>query len=385
MRVALSGIMSEPLREPVSYILPIKSSSPNTSTELRAYIAWVAARAEVIVVDGSSDEIFAAHEREWGADVRHVAPAPDLVSPMGKVGGVLTGLRLASHEAVIIADDDVRYDDESLAQVVAALATADVVRPQNYFEPLPWHARWDSSRMLLNRLTGGDWPGTLGVRRSRLQATNGYDGSVMFENLELVRTVLASGGRERVLYGAYVLRRPSTTRHFWSQRVRQAYDEIARPARFIAQLAVLPLVLALAITGHWLAIAIGAAAIVAAAEIGRRRDGATRVVPREHSALRPALGRRARRVQLARPRRAHLPGRSALPRDDPPSRRYTDARAASPLRTFSGDDGAVSVVDTIDSIANSSTSIGLNVPLFDSSAEHAVMPTIMSISARSTM
>jgi hypothetical protein len=271
--------MSESLLEPVSYILPIKSATPNTSPELRAYIAWIAARAEVIVVDGSSDSIFAAHEREWGAGIRHVAPAPDLISPMGKVGGVLTGLRLASHEAVIIADDDVRYDDASLSQVIAALATADVVRPQNYFEPLPWHARWDSGRMLLNRLTGGDWPGTLGVRRSRLAATNGYDGSVMFENLELVRTVLASGGTERVLYGAYVLRRPSTTRHFWSQRVRQAYDEIARPVRFATQLAVLPIVLALAITAHWFAIAIGVAAIVLAAEIGRRREGATRVFP----------------------------------------------------------------------------------------------------------
>jgi hypothetical protein len=271
--------MSEPVREPVSYILPIKSSVPTTSPELREYIAWIAARAEVIVVDGSAPAIFAAHEREWGASIRHVAPAPDLISPMGKVGGVLTGLRVATHEHVIIADDDVRYDEESLAQTVAALATADVVRPQNYFEPLPWHARWDSGRMLLNRLTGGDWPGTLGVRRSRLQATNGYDGSVMFENLELVRTVLASGGRERVLYGAYVLRRPSTTHHFWSQRVRQAYDEIARPARFIAQLALLPLAIALAITGHWLAIAIGIAATVIAAELGRRRARATRVFP----------------------------------------------------------------------------------------------------------
>jgi len=275
MRVAPIRTMSEPL----SYILPIKSSTPNTSSDLRAYIAWIAERAEVIVVDGSSVEIFEAHERGWGLGVRHVAPAPDLISPMGKVGGVLTGLRLASHECVTIADDDVRYDDESLAQVVAALATADVVRPQNFFEPLPWHARWDSGRMLLNRLTGGDWPGTLGVRRSRLVATNGYDGSVMFENLELVRTVLASGGRERVLYDAYVLRRPSTARHFWSQRVRQAYDEIARPARFVSQLALLPLAITLAITGHWLAIAIGAAAIVAFAEIGRRRDGATRVFP----------------------------------------------------------------------------------------------------------
>lgn len=271
--------MSELVREPVSYILPIKSSAPNTSVELREYIAWIAARAEVIVVDGSEPLVFATHEREWGSAVHHVAPAPDLVSPMGKVGGVLTGLRLATHELIIIADDDVRYDDESLAQTVAALATADVVRPQNYFEPLPWHARWDSGRMLLNRLTGGDWPGTLGVRRSRLQSTNGYDGSVMFENLELVRTVLASGGTERVLYGAYVLRHPSTTRHFWSQRVRQAYDEIARPARMASQLLVLPLTVGLAITGHWLAIALGATAITLVAELGRRRERATRVFP----------------------------------------------------------------------------------------------------------
>lgn len=267
------------MTEPVSYILPIRSDSPATEPELRAYIEWIAARAEVIVVDGSDASIFAAHEREWGALVRHVAPAADLISPMGKVGGVLTGLRAASHERIIIADDDVRYDEHSLSQVIDALATTHVVRPQNYFEPLPWHARWDTGRMLLNRLTGGDWPGTLGVRRSILQATNGYDGTVMFENLELVRTVLAAGGRETVLLGAYVRRRPSTARHFRGQRVRQAYDEIARPARFVIQLAILPIVLALAITRQWLAIAILAATIALAAELGRRRDGATRVFP----------------------------------------------------------------------------------------------------------
>jgi hypothetical protein len=91
--------------------------------------------------------------------------------------------------------------------------------------------------------------------------------------------VLASGGRETVLYGAYVLRRPSTTRHFFSQRVRQAYDEIARPARFISQLAVLPAVIALAITEHWLALLLSVALVVIAAETGRRRERATRFFP----------------------------------------------------------------------------------------------------------
>ena len=65
----------------------------------------------------------------------------------------------------------------------------------------------------------------------------------MFENLELVRTVVAAGGREATLYDLFVPRRPSTAGHFWSQRVRQAYDEIARPGRMAVQLALLPIAL----------------------------------------------------------------------------------------------------------------------------------------------
>jgi hypothetical protein len=206
---------------------------------------------------------------------------------MGKVGGVLTGVRLASNERLIIADDDVRYDDASLRQVADALGTSHVVRPQNYFSPLPWHARWDTGRMLLNRMTGGDWPGTLGVRRSMLRATNGYDGRAMFENLELVRTVLAAGGRERVLFDAYVVRRPSTARHFWSQRVRQAYDELARPPRLAAQLAILPVAALLSAAAGWPAIAAAAALTAAVAEIGRRRAGGRRVFPARASLMAP--------------------------------------------------------------------------------------------------
>jgi len=263
-------------------------SAPDTTPDLTAYLRWVAARAETIVVDGSPAAVFAAHAAAWGSGVRHVRPAPDLATPMGKVGGVLMGVRLASHERLIIADDDVRYDAESLTRVARALDTADVVRPQNYFEPLPWHARWDTGRMLLNRVTGGDWPGTLAVRRSVLLETGGYDGRVLFENLELVRTVLAAGGREAVLLDAFVRRRPSTARHFWSQRVRQAYDEIARPWRLGVQLAVLPGVIALGAAGRWKTLAAGAVAVAGAAELGRRRAGGARVFPPGAALLAPA-------------------------------------------------------------------------------------------------
>ena len=280
--------MNRPGRADISCIIPIRSSTPITEGDLAQYLEWLAERAEVIVVDGSPPAVFDEHARAWGQAVRHIAPADDLATPMGKVGGVLTGVRAASHERLIIADDDVRHDEVSLDNVAGALGTADVVRPQNYFAPLPWHALWDTSRVLLNRMTGGDWPGTLGVRRSVLQATGGYDGSVMFENLELVRTVLAAGGREAVLLDTFVLRRPSTVRHFCSQRVRQAYDELARPNRLAVQAAVLPAVIALALTGHWLVLLAGAAAVAGFAELGRRRAGGRRVFPATAPLLAPA-------------------------------------------------------------------------------------------------
>jgi hypothetical protein len=152
---------------------------------------------------------------------------------------------------------------------------------------MPWHACWDTGRTLLNRASGGDWPGTLAVRRSTLRRTNGYDGRAMFENLELVRTVMAAGGRELVMLDAYVRRRPSTARHFWSQRVRQAYDELARPARLAAQLAILPVTVLLAVASGWPAIAATAALTACVAEVGRRRAKGRRVFPGRASLMAP--------------------------------------------------------------------------------------------------
>jgi len=246
---------------------------------------------------------------------------------MGKVGGVLTGVRLASHERLIVADDDVRYDERALRRMALALDDADVVRPQNYFSPLPWHARWDTGRMLLNRLSGGDWPGTLGVRRSVLRATGGYDGRAMFENLELVRTVLAAGGTEAVLLDLFVARRPSTARHFWSQRVRQAYDELARPARMSAQLAVLPLAAFGVATFGWPALAAAALVIAGAAEVGRRRAGGASVFPSSASLLAPAwVAERAVCIWLALGARVLLGG--------VPYRGTVLRHAATPMRVL---------------------------------------------------
>ena len=286
-RAAVATVPAATDRLGMTYVLPMRADEP-VGADLVAYVRWLSTCCETIVVDGSPPVVFAANTGHWGNGVIHVPPSPSLATPMGKVGGVLTGVQLATHEYLIIGDDDVRYDAPSLASMRELLDRADVVRPQNYFSPLPWHACWDTGRTLLNRMSGGDWPGTLGVRRSLLMRTGGYDGTAMFENLELVRTVRAAGGRELIPLDLFVARRPSTARHFLSQRVRQAYDELARPGRLAVQLSVLPITAFLWSLYGGAGIAGLAFAVAAVAEAGRQRAGGTRHFPVLASLLAPA-------------------------------------------------------------------------------------------------
>ncbi|MFI0424436.1 glycosyltransferase [Spongiactinospora sp. 9N601] len=263
----------------LDYVLPLRWEDDAGLDELTGYLRMLTRHARVIVVDGSPPALFARHARRWRGLVTHVRPDPVLDHANGKVAGVTTGLRLARAERVVIADDDVRYDRAALAAVSALLARADLVRPQNHFHPLPWHALWDTSRTLLNRSLGADYPGTFGIRRAFFEKMGGYDGDVLFENLELIRTVRAHGGTEARPLGLYVRRLPPDTARFWGQRVRQAYDDLAQPLRLGMFLAVLPAVAATALRRRYAPLAAGAMVTVVLAEAGRRRAGGRRVFP----------------------------------------------------------------------------------------------------------
>ena len=253
------------------YVLPLRWDDDEELAELTAYLRQLCGWIPVTVVDGSPPEPFAAHAQAWDRLVRHLPPEPR-PGANGKVAGVVTGVRAARSERVVVADDDVRYDRRALERVLTLLDEADVVRPQNVFSPMPWHARWDTGRTLLNRAVAADYPGTFGLRRSTFLAMGGYDGDVLFENLEMVRTVRAAGGTERRANDVFVVRRPPTAAHFRSQRVRQAYDDLAQPWRLAGDLAVWPLVLSALVRRRLRRLALAAAGVMALAEVGRRRD-----------------------------------------------------------------------------------------------------------------
>ncbi|HEX6457188.1 MAG TPA: glycosyltransferase family 2 protein [Solirubrobacterales bacterium] len=272
----------------LSYVVPIRWRDGAQREELAEYLGRIAPHcAEVIVVDGSAGEVFAANAAAFSPHATHVPPAAGEEWLMGKVAGVRTGVGLASCERVVIADDDVRYEPEALRRVVALLDDHDLVRPQNYFDRLPWHARWDTARTLLNRSLGRDYPGTLAVRRSRMLAMGMYDGDVLFENLELIRTVRAHGGSVASPLDLYVARVPPSAVHFWGQRTRQAYDDLALPLRMALWLAVAPSVLIAVRRRKPAPVFAFAAPAIAAAEWGRRRAGGRAVFPATSSLLAP--------------------------------------------------------------------------------------------------
>jgi hypothetical protein len=141
---------------------------------------------------------------------------------------------------------------------------------------------------LLNRAFGADYPGTLGLRRGIFERTGGYDGDVLFENLELMRTVDAAGGTSAAPLDLYVRRLPPTTSHFLGQRVRQAYDEFALPGRLVLWLTLLPAVGWTVATRSARAASVGLGLSIGLAELGRRRAGGARYFPAHTSLFAPA-------------------------------------------------------------------------------------------------
>jgi hypothetical protein len=273
---------SQGVRTAMTYVLPIRART-RIPDELLSYLAGLTrleTLAEIIVVDGSPPDVFADAEARRPPGVLHVHVDADLRRfANGKVAGVVTGLRRASQDMVVIADDDVHHDEQTLEAMQLALGNAAIVRPQNYFEPLPWHACLDTARTLINRVSGGDWPGTFGLRRNAIDWCEGYGGNVLFENLELVRTVKARGGSESCRLNLFVRRLPPSGAHFFSQRIRQAYDEFARPGRLAVWLLMGPLIVMSIIRLGWWGVALAIAAPMAVAEVGRRIGEGARVFP----------------------------------------------------------------------------------------------------------
>lgn len=323
--------MTVPPRLLIEYVVPLRWSSDTDLPEFTRYLRSLRGWVDVTVVDGSGSALFAAHHAGWATLARHV-PVGSWPGRNRKIAAVVTGINAARHERVVIADDDVRYRPEQLSDMANRLADAELVRPQNIFHPLPWHARWDTARTLINRAFGSDYPGTLGVRQSFFRRVGGYDGDVLFENLQLIRTITAAGGRVIRADDLFITRRPPTRARFAEQRVRQAYDDFAQPARLLWEASWLP-ALTLTALRRPAALPLLLLLPMLLAELGRRRHRGRETFPPSSALWAPlwtleraitvwiAVGQRAtggaryrgQRIRLAATRPAPPPAPQPVP------------------------------------------------------------------------
>jgi hypothetical protein len=228
-----------------TYILPIRRMRARSAEadELAEYFGELAREGcEVVVVDGSSPEIFAQHNRAWRKLCRHVTVDRKYTYLNGKVNGVHTGIDLASCENIILADDDIRYTSADIRRACELLKRHDMVRPQNYLAPLPWWGKMEAARMLINRgvLRTGDYPGTCAFRRSACLRVGHYDGDVLFDNEEIVRHFILNGADVCYALDFFILKRPPTLRKWFEQRPRQAYEDFDMRAKTVLFMSLLP-------------------------------------------------------------------------------------------------------------------------------------------------
>ena len=233
-----------------TYLLPIRRVrfDPVEVETLGDYFKLLdLAGCEVLIVDGSPKPVFDEHRRSWRRFSRHVAPDPKYTFLNGKVNGVHTGVALASCERIILADDDIRYEAGDIKRMCHLLDRFEMVRPQNFFRPLPPWVQVETARILINRgvLRAGDYPGTCGFRRSTMNRVGPYDGDVLFDNEEIIRHFALHNSTIKYAVDFFILKKPPTFTKWLEQRPRQAYEDFVMRAKTAAFLSVLPITLAL--------------------------------------------------------------------------------------------------------------------------------------------
>lgn len=238
-----------------TYLLPIRRNRfcANDVFELEHYLQVLSQIVcEIVVVDGSEPVIFQQHAARWGKLCRHVAVDRSFGFCNDKANGICTGVQIASAAKIILADDDVRYEHGQIDEVVRLLSQFQVVRPQNFLFPLPWWARMESARMLINRATlrTADYPGTCAFWRDEFIRAGKYDGDVLFDNEELLRHFARVGASICYASDLFVRKHPPSFEKWIEQRPRQAYEDF--PLRFKTLLfaSILPMVVVLAFVGN---------------------------------------------------------------------------------------------------------------------------------------
>ncbi len=236
-----------------TYLIVIEQETlgPDDLCSLSGYLSGLGLLdCDVVVVDGSPLPLFERNRRSLRWVSRHVAAKPKHRAPGGQLDPLRAAADLAACEQVVIADVNVRYSEEALAELSDLLEAHEVVEPQDYFEPLPWWSSIEAGRMLVHRGIEPmpDHGATFGIRRSAVRSLRTIDSlSATYE--DQVRRLAAAGAEVYSATGVFVRRLPPPFVDWLDTRPRQAGDDFSMPVKTAFFFSLIPMALLLAAFG----------------------------------------------------------------------------------------------------------------------------------------
>jgi hypothetical protein len=260
-------------------VLHEDATAPNELRGFAAYLSSLAiAGCEVVIVDDSPH--FERNRRVFRWVGRHVAPLPRQRSLNGTVDIVRAAQDLASHDKIIVANARVRHDAATIDALCALLDLHKVVEPQDYVEPMPWWGGIDAGRILVHRGVEPlpDHGATFGFRRA---AIRGLLDALDDGGDDAVRRFQSLGAAVHSAESLFVRCEPPAPSSWLRERVRQAGDDFALPAKTAFFFALLPVAaMLLAFGGAPLASGYAGALVVGSLALALRgRAGAAEVFP----------------------------------------------------------------------------------------------------------
>ena len=265
-------------------ILDRDTSSDGDLRDLACYLSTLsAADCDVVVLDGSSREHFDENRRVLRWVSRYIAARPQHRGVNGVVDPIRAALAVAACEKVIVAAEEVRYDECAIDSLCRLLDAHEVVEPQDYPDPLPWWGGIDAGRILVHRavVPCADHGATFGFRRGAIRNLRHLDGNPFDPAEGAVRLLTSVGVEVFSAFELFVKRVPPALGDWMRERPRLADDDFVMPVKSAFFFALIPMAMLLMAFAGPRAVAgyAGAVAFASIALAFRGRIGATAVFP----------------------------------------------------------------------------------------------------------
>lgn len=249
----------------LSIIIPVKIGFGKDVIEFVKYIHYLSDQMthyeyEIIISNESDDEVFdyINNEMKNRTKVKHIMPDPTYrTGANDKLNGIYAALEYCTYEKILLIDDHYRVSKNTLEQLIPFYEIYDCFKMMPKFDKFPVSALLDLCGMYIINILDPkkQYCGHLCFNKTHITKFGFPSRDSLFDELaietHLKKNKCSTGYLKNVALEAV---QNISTKRFWEQRIRYAYENMALPIRFAIYLSILPILISLLIMNPLLAV-----------------------------------------------------------------------------------------------------------------------------------